>query len=100
MPPAPTTLRQLLAVDEWDPQPLTEDPACMTWQRSVAAITVVDYFVQTYGREQLPELVAAFRTHDSWETLIPAVTDVSAAEFEAGWQQFLAEKYAYELREQ
>ena len=100
MPPAPTTLRQLLAVDEWDLRPLTEAPACMAWQRSVAASTIVDYFVQTFGREQLPRLTAAFRTHDSWETLISAVTDVSAAEFEAGWQQFLVEKYGYELREQ
>lgn len=49
--------------------------------------------VATYGRERLPTLVASLGHYDSWETLIPAVYGVSPAEFEAGWQAYLATHY-------
>jgi hypothetical protein len=61
--------------------------------RIVALATVVDYAVATYGRDHLPRLLAALGEHASWQTLIPAVFDVSAAEFEAGWQAYLADQY-------
>jgi len=47
--------------------------------------------VQTHGREKLPGLLDGFHTHDSWETLIPAVTGVCAEQFESGWQEFVTE---------
>ena len=59
----------------------------------VALETVIEYVVATYGRDHLPRLIAALGEHTSWQTLIPAVFDVSAAEFEAGWQAYLAHQY-------
>jgi hypothetical protein len=58
---------------------------------------LIDYAVTTYGREQLPMLVAGLGHYDRWETLIPAVYGVSAAEFEAGWQAYLLAHYGVPL---
>jgi hypothetical protein len=60
-------------------------------ERPLQGSTVVDYAVTTYGRERLPDLVAALGQHDSWETLAPAVYGVSLDEFEEGWRHHLAE---------
>jgi hypothetical protein len=60
---------------------------------SIAVATLIEYAVATYGRERLPALVASLSQHNNWETLIPAVYGVSAAEFEAGWQAYLATNY-------
>jgi hypothetical protein len=54
---------------------------------------VIEYVVATYGRDYLPRLVAAMSEHDSWQSLIPVVFGTSAAEFEAEWQAYLAERY-------
>jgi hypothetical protein len=59
----------------------------------VTLATMIDYMAATYGRERLPDLIAALGEHAGWQTLIAAVFDVSAAEFEAGWQRYLAERY-------
>lgn len=59
----------------------------------IALATLIEYAVTTYGRERLPVLVAALHQHQSWETLLPAVYGVSAAEFEGGWQEYLARHY-------
>jgi hypothetical protein len=59
----------------------------------VALATLIEYAVATYGREHLPALVAGLGQYDSWESLIPAVYGVSSAEFEAGWQVYLAAHY-------
>jgi len=56
----------------------------------IALSTLVDYAVVTYGRERLPLLLGNLGQFDTWETLIPAVYGVSAAEFEAGWQEYLS----------
>jgi hypothetical protein len=56
----------------------------------VALVTLIEYAVAAYGRERLPALVAGLGQYDRWETLVPAVFGVSAAEFEAGWQRYLA----------
>lgn len=61
--------------------------------QTVALATLVEYAVTTYGRDRLPLLVADLGQYDSWETLIPAVYGVSAVEFEAGWQVYLAAHY-------
>lgn len=60
---------------------------------SVALATLIEYAVVTYGQEQLPVLVAGLGHYESWATLIPAVYGVSATEFEAGWQAYLAVQY-------
>lgn len=64
---------------------------------SVALATLIEYAVVTYGQEQLPVLVAGLGHYESWATLIPAVYGVSASEFEAGWQAYLATHYGISL---
>ncbi len=59
----------------------------------VAMETLIEYVVATYGRESLPRLIAALGDHPSWNSLIPAVYDISADEFEAAWQSHLAHRY-------
>jgi hypothetical protein len=59
----------------------------------VALATLIEYMVATYGRERLPALVAGLGQYKSWDTLLPAVYGVSAVEFEAGWQAYLAAQY-------
>ena len=66
--------------------------------QTVALATLIEYAVAAYGREQLPMLVTSLRQYDSWETLIPAVYGVSVAEFEAGWQAYLAAHYGVPKR--
>jgi hypothetical protein len=61
--------------------------------QTIALATLIDYAVVTYGRERLPALVAGLGQSESWETLLPAVYGVSAAEFDAGWQRYLARQY-------
>jgi hypothetical protein len=61
--------------------------------RTVALATLIEYAVATYGRERLPALVAGLGQYDRWDTLLPAVFGVSAAEFEAGWQAYLTVYY-------
>ncbi|HRW09319.1 MAG TPA: hypothetical protein P5121_29665, partial [Caldilineaceae bacterium] len=55
--------------------------------QSVAMAMLIEYAVATYGRDRLPLLVKNLRHHASWETLLPAVYDVSPAAFESGWQE-------------
>jgi hypothetical protein len=60
---------------------------------AVALATVMEYAAETYGPERIPLLLAALNQHARAETLIPAVFGVSAIDFEAGWQAYLAEQY-------
>ncbi|MEZ4713761.1 MAG: hypothetical protein R3A44_41620 [Caldilineaceae bacterium] len=61
--------------------------------QTVALATLFEYATAAYGRESLPALLAALGDADGWGTLIPAVFGVSAAEFETGWQEYLASRY-------
>jgi hypothetical protein len=61
--------------------------------QTISLATVVEYAVVTYGRERLPKLVAGLGQYKTWDTLLPAVFDSSAAEFEAGWQAYLTDRY-------
>ncbi len=58
--------------------------------RGIALALLLDYAVEFYGRDSLPELLKALKIHTSWETLIPAVYAVSAAKFESDWTAYLA----------
>lgn len=55
--------------------------------------TVIEYMVATYGRDHVARFVAATFTHADWQSLIPAVFDVSATEFEVGWQHYVETRY-------
>lgn len=60
---------------------------------SLLLASLLDYATETYGRGRIPVLLGTPVGAGSWQTLIPAVFDVSAEEFEAGWQEWLAEEY-------
>ena len=60
------------------------------WQTAAAA-SVIAYAVETYGEEVLPVLVHSFQSDRRWQELIPKIFDTSVEEFEAGWNQFLAQ---------
>lgn len=64
-----------------------------THGEAVALATLIEYIVAVYGRARLPMLLSAFSHHHTWETLIPAVFDCSATEFETGWHQYMVEHY-------
>lgn len=66
--------------------------------QSIALATLIKYAVVTYGRDRLPILVASLDQYESWATLLPAVYGVSAAEFEVGWQNYLATHYGRSSR--
>jgi hypothetical protein len=61
--------------------------------QAVALATLLEYAVAAYGRERLPALVAGLGQYENWDMLLPAVYGVSPAEFEAGWQAYLAARY-------
>jgi hypothetical protein len=65
---------------------------------AVMLATLIEYAVATYGQERLPAFVAGLGQYHSWETLIPAVYGMSAAEFEAGWQAYLVAHYGVPVR--
>jgi hypothetical protein len=60
---------------------------------AVAQATLIEYGVSTYGQEFLPTLVTGLARYNDWETLLPALFGVPAAQFEEGWHEYLADKY-------
>jgi hypothetical protein len=58
---------------------------------TILTAALLDYIAATYGPEQIGVLWPFLRESKEWATLIPAVFGVSVAEFEAGWQAYLAE---------
>jgi hypothetical protein len=85
----PTRLNQILLPPP-DGYPYEGTPA---WGQSIALATLVEYAVATYGRERLPALVTGLGQYNTWDTLLLAVYGVSATDFEAGWQAYLAAHY-------
>jgi hypothetical protein len=59
--------------------------------KAIAAATVLDHAVAAHGRSGIPALVGGLTDHESWTTLIPSVFGLPAAQFEAGWQAYLAD---------
>lgn len=59
----------------------------------VALATLIEYIVATWGHDRLSLFMAGLAHYRSWEQLVPAVFDISASEFEAGWQQHLVRHY-------
>jgi hypothetical protein len=66
--------------------------------QSLAAVTLLatlfDYGAVTYGAQKQPLLLAKYGSLRTSNALIESVYGVSAAEFEAGWQRYLA-SYAH-----
>lgn len=59
---------------------------------SVALALLYDYATERFGEDAIAHLLAGLAEHPDWDTLIPGVYGVSAAEFEAGWQAWLGEE--------
>jgi hypothetical protein len=93
----PVRLAQLAAPLDRKVALSSDIPPISLPDQTIALATLIEYAVATYGREHLPVLVASLGQHNSWDTLIPAVFGVSAAEFEAGWQEYLATQYGIPL---
>jgi hypothetical protein len=89
----PVRLSQLAAPVDRDVALASDIPSVGLPDQTIALATLIEYAVVTYGRERLPALVVGLRQHNTWETLLPAVFGASAAEFEAGWQAYLAARY-------
>lgn len=66
-----------------------ESPGATEREGAVFA-AFLDYATQKYGVGRLPLLLAELQQPVTWDALIPAVFDVSAVEFEAGWREWLA----------
>lgn len=60
-----------------------------SYTRAGIAPALVAYAVSAFGRNRLPALIKGMKHYDTWESLIPAVYGVSAAEFVTGWQEAL-----------
>lgn len=54
---------------------------------------LIEYILATYGHAAIGSLLDAFEQHDSWETLAPALFQMSAAELEEEWHGYLAQRY-------
>ena len=61
--------------------------------RYMAAESVVDYVVHTYGRDRLPDLIRGLSRYRRWETLIPAVYAMPMDQFVTDWNVYLAQHY-------
>lgn len=56
---------------------------------AIMLATVFEYVSESYGREQVPQLLAEIPHHTNAETLIPALFGISANEFEEKWRRYL-----------
>lgn len=70
------------------------DPRRLFWQY-IAASSVIDYVVETYGREQVPILLQMWGTDATWDDLMTLMFQTTRQEFEAGWNRHLAKKYGW-----
>jgi hypothetical protein len=55
--------------------------------------SVVGYILTVYGRDQLPELMMVLRDYGSWQAVPEVLLGVPPAEFEEGWNRFVATHY-------
>ncbi|MCB0061626.1 MAG: hypothetical protein KDE19_05910, partial [Caldilineaceae bacterium] len=78
---------QTMAYDPTDPGSTTTATAVAT------AGSVIEFIVARYGYAKISTLLDAFETHESWETLAPAVFGISATELENHWHAYLRGMY-------
>lgn len=62
-------------------------------KNALAVTTLLAYGTKVYGPGRLPLLLEELAHYVVWADLIPKVFGVPAEEFEAGWQEWLAEEY-------
>lgn len=66
-----------------------------TWQsmkhpsaRAVAGQALLDYIVNTYGRDKLTDIVRSAQRHNDWYSFVTQVLGVPFREFETGWRNY------------
>ncbi len=64
--------------------------------RYLSAESFMQYVVDTYGRQRLPDLLITMVQDSSWKDIIPHVYGHSVEEFEAGWNMHLIKEYELE----
>ena len=67
------------------------EPEQMMWQSAVAE-AVIDYAVDTHGPAILPQLWRGFHRYETSADWVNGVFGLTVEEFEAGWNQYLAER--------
>lgn len=55
--------------------------------------SIIDFAMNTYGRSTMPTLLTGLERERDWDGLTTAVFGVSAADFEAAWNRYLAQTY-------
>ena len=94
IPPAPLSSLAALSVPDGIPARMETELLQRSYSRQVVSMAMLlEYTAHTYGRELIPELLAAFGAHERWENLVPAVFDVSAETFEFRWRGYLQDQY-------
>lgn len=73
-----------------DAHPLSSDGHNIQYE---VARLLVEYIRAEYGDARLPVLLTALSHRENWETLAPAIFDLSADEFEQKWHEYLARQY-------
>lgn len=58
--------------------------------------SIIDFALTTYGYDKLPAFLAGMERYRDWDGLTTNVFGESAADFEAAWNRYLAEKYLAE----
>jgi hypothetical protein len=61
--------------------------------RYLAAESFMNFVVDTYGRERLPELLLALVRQSTWDDIIPPLYGISVEEFVEAWNQHLIKEY-------
>lgn len=61
--------------------------------RYLSAESFIRYVVDTYGRDRLPDLLAALVRYGSWDEIIPRLYGVSVPEFVEGWNDYIQAEY-------
>jgi hypothetical protein len=64
--------------------------------RYLAAESFMKFVVDTYGNEDLPQLMTGLIRYGSWNQIIPEVYNISVAEFEQAWNAHLIKEYELE----
>lgn len=59
----------------------------------IGIATVVEYAVESYGVETLPDLLAGLGHYETWRKFVRGVYGVSPNEFEQRWQEYVAGHY-------
>lgn len=83
-----------LRLDEFEDWPNDNRPAQERVMRQyMVSESIIDFAINTYGRDKVPALIAGMERYRDWDSLTTTIFGVSAADFEAAWNRYLAQTY-------